>query len=436
MPGPSRPQVLYLTHRVPYPPDKGDRIRNYHILAWLARRASVHLACLDDEGLDDAKAGMLKGLADRVAVIPLRRESRGMRAAWSFATGHTVSEGAFHSPRLGALLRSWARETRYHAVLASASSLVPYLRLPEFAGIPAVVDFVDVDSQKWLDYAAASRGPRAWLYRAEGERLRRLERDATTWARGVLLVSEAEANLFRHACDAPNVYTVPNGVDLENFQPDLEVAESDRTCVFVGALDYRPNIDGACWFCREAWPEIHRQRPGARLLLVGRQPVPAVRRLGAVPGVEVVGQVPDVRPYVGGCRRGGRAVAAGAGRPEQGARGPGDEQGDRRLAAVAGRAPGPGRRPGLDGLDGRGMGRVGGPADGRSGPEAPARCRRPPLRRGVAPLGSVPGAPGIHPGARERHGPGGRRPGGAGARSVIRGNSSRRPIEGLVGRSG
>ncbi len=300
MPGPVRPKILYLTHRVPYPPDKGDRIRNYHILAWLARRASVHLACLDDEGLDDAKGGVLRGLADRVTVIPLRPKSRRMRAAWSFATGRTVSEGAFQSPRLASLLRGWARETRYDAVLASASSLVPYLRLPEFDGIPAVVDFVDVDSQKWLDYAATSRGPRAWLYRTEGERLRRLERDATTWARGVLLVSEAEANLFRHACDAPNVHTVPNGVDLENFQPDLEVAESDRTCVFVGALDYRPNIDGACWFCREAWPEIHRQRPGARLLLVGRQPVPAVRRLGAVPGVEVVGQVPDVRPYVAG----------------------------------------------------------------------------------------------------------------------------------------
>lgn len=294
---PARPRILYLTHRFPYPPDKGDRIRNYHILAWLARRATVDLACLDD-GLDAATDGVLRELADRVAVVRLRRSSRWARAAWALATGRTVSEGAFASSELTRLLRGWASDNRYDAVLASASSLVPYLRLPEFAGIPTVVDFVDVDSQKWLDYASASSGPRAWLYRTEGKRLHRVEREATKWARGVLLVSEAESNLLRHACDAPNVHTVPNGVDLEHFRSGGEAVESARTCVFVGALDYRPNVDGVCWFCREVWPEIHRLRPGASLLLVGRQPVPSVRRLAAVPGVEVVGQVPDVRPYL------------------------------------------------------------------------------------------------------------------------------------------
>jgi sugar transferase (PEP-CTERM/EpsH1 system associated) len=297
---PHRSRILYVTHRVPYPPDKGDRIRNHHVLAWLARRASVDLACLDDEGLDEAKADLLSGFADRVAVIRQWRGSRWARAAWSFAKGRTVSEGAFRSPELSELLRTWARESRYHAVLASASSLVPYLKIPELGGIPTVVDFVDVDSQKWLDYAATSRRPRAWLYRTEGERLRRLERDAASWASAVLLVSEAETNLFRHTCDAPNVHTVPNGVDLESFRSDETVAESERTCVFVGALDYRPNIDGICWFCRAVWPEIHRRRPGARLRLVGRQPVPPVRRLGAISGVEVVGQVSDVRPYLAG----------------------------------------------------------------------------------------------------------------------------------------
>ena len=212
--------------------------------------------------------------------------------------GRTVTEGAFSSPALRNLLRGWAKETRYHATLASASGMASYLRLEEFDGVPAVVDFVDVDSQKWFDYAQSCRGPRAWLYREEGRRLRRLEHDATTWARGTILVSEAETNLFRRSCNAPNVYTVTNGVDLEKFTPDDQTEETDQTCVFVGALDYRPNVDGVCWFCRDVWPEIYRRRPGARLLLVGRQPVPAVRRLSSVPGVELIGQVPDVRPYL------------------------------------------------------------------------------------------------------------------------------------------
>jgi sugar transferase (PEP-CTERM/EpsH1 system associated) len=293
-----RPNVLYLVHRFPFPPDKGDRIRNYHVLTWLARLASVHLACLADEDVDDKSVRMLEKLADRVAVVRQRAGERWARALASFASGRTITEGAFHSPELCDLVRRWAGDTKYHVTLASASSLAPYLRLKELEGVPAVVDWMDVDSQKWLDYARACRGPRAWLYRVEGRRLRRLEHDTTTWARATLLVSEAETNLFRQTCNAPNVHTVSNGVDMKYFHPSEAEVETDLTCVFVGALDYRPNIDGACWFCRHAWPEILRRHPTARLLLVGRQPVPEVRRLAEVPGVELVGQVPDVRPYV------------------------------------------------------------------------------------------------------------------------------------------
>src|SRR5262245_11014715 len=109
---PPRPKILYLTHRVPYPPDKGDRIRNYHVLDWLAARASIHLACLADEPADEATVGTLEGLADRVAIVRLRKGMRWARAAWSFAAGRTVSEGAFSSSELADLLRCWAGRTR------------------------------------------------------------------------------------------------------------------------------------------------------------------------------------------------------------------------------------------------------------------------------------------------------------------------------------
>jgi sugar transferase (PEP-CTERM/EpsH1 system associated) len=112
----------------------------------------------------------------------------------------------------------------------------------------------------------------------------------------VTLVGEAEAAIYRQFCAAGAVHAIPNGVDLDYFRPAPEAAEP--TCVFVGALDYHPNVDGAGWFCREVWPEVVRRRPGARFLLVGRRPAPAVRRLAGLPGVELVGQVPDVRPHV------------------------------------------------------------------------------------------------------------------------------------------
>jgi sugar transferase (PEP-CTERM/EpsH1 system associated) len=177
--------------------------------------------------------------------------------------------------------------------------MVPYLRVGALLDVPAVVDLVDVDSQKWFDYGVAHRGPKSWLYHLEGRRLRRLEYGLPDWARAVTLVSEDEAILFRRRVrPADLVHAVTNGVDTDYFRPQPGVQE--RGCIFVGALDYAPNVDGIVWFCREAWPDIRRRHPGATLSLVGRRPAPAVRRLAGLPGVKLVGQVPDVRPWLAG----------------------------------------------------------------------------------------------------------------------------------------
>lgn len=294
---PSRPSLLYLVHRVPYPPDKGDRIRAYHLLRFLARHADVWLACLADEPVPDEATAALRRYTKRLAVVPLGRWARWLRGLGSLASGGTVSEGAFRAPALAGTVRQWAGEARFAAALASASSLVPYLRLDELRGVPAVVDLVDVDSQKWLDYAAASRRPRAWLYALEGRRLRRLEQGLPGWAKAATLVSQAEADLFRGFCPWGAAAAVTNGVDLDYFRPP-EPPPPETGCVFVGALDYRPNVDAACWFAQDVWPDVRRRHPGAAFRLVGRRPAPEVRRLAGLPGVEVVGQVPDVRPYV------------------------------------------------------------------------------------------------------------------------------------------
>jgi sugar transferase (PEP-CTERM/EpsH1 system associated) len=286
--------ILYLVHRVPYPPDKGDRIRAFHVLKFLAKQGPVHLATLADEPISaEAQAGLTK-YCKKLEIVRLP-STRSLRMLWSLAIGRTASEGAFDSPALRTVLRSWIRESHYRVCLVSASSMVPYLLMPELKGLPAVVDLVDVDSQKWLDYVAAGWPPRSWLYSLEGRRLRRLEQELPTWVRAVTLVSEAEANLFRLFARPGRILVVTNGVDLEYFRPSEEANEAG--CVFVGALDYPPNVDGVQWFCRTVWPEIHRCHPGATMSLVGRRPVAAVQRLAGLPGVNVVGQVPDVRPY-------------------------------------------------------------------------------------------------------------------------------------------
>jgi sugar transferase (PEP-CTERM/EpsH1 system associated) len=292
-----RPVLLYVAHRVPYPPDKGDRIRVYHLLRHLAEQADVYLACLADEPVSDETRAALEGLCVRVAVVPLGRWSRWLWALATAGTGRSISEGAFHSRALRRLIRRWAQEVPFHAVLASASSVAPYLRVGGLSQVPAVVDLIDVDSQKWLDYAAAARGPRAWVYRLEGRRLRRRETMLPGWARAVTVVSDHEAALYRGFLPGGPVHVVPNGVDQDYFRPEAS-GEGENGCVFVGALDYRPNVDAACWFASEVWPAVHARHPAARLRLVGRRPVPEVCRLASVAGIDVIGQVPDVRPYV------------------------------------------------------------------------------------------------------------------------------------------
>jgi sugar transferase (PEP-CTERM/EpsH1 system associated) len=290
----ARPEILYVAHRVPYPPDKGDRIRTYQILRWLASRATVHLACLADEAVDPAASAALGRLAERVAIVPIGARSRWTGALGSLLCGRTATEGAFASRALSALLETWGREKQFTVAIGSASSVAPYLRLPSLRATPAVIDLMDVDSQKWFDYAASSGWPRSWLYLLEGRRLRRMEQELCTWSAGLVLSSTAEETLFRETVGDGPVHAVNNGVDLDYFHA-LD-ASSEPRCVFVGALDYRPNVDAACWFCREVWPLVRQRRSDATVALVGRRPAPAVCELADIPGVEVVGAVPDVRP--------------------------------------------------------------------------------------------------------------------------------------------
>jgi polysaccharide biosynthesis protein PslH len=293
----SKPNVLFLAHRLPYPLDKGDRIRTFHILRFLARRAAVYLAALADEPVSADAIEALTEVCHRVHIVPLGRRTRLVRGLGSFACGRTITEGAFSTGGLRRVIVQWTKETRFHAALASASSMAPYLRLSDLAHVPAILDLMDVDSEKWLDYSRARFWPLSWVFRAEGFRLRRLEQEMSRWARAVLLVSEAEADLFRAFCPWEEIHAVSNGVDLSYFQPTAE-APGPRSCVFVGALDYYPNVDAASWFCREIWPSIHRRHPKSTFLIVGRRPTAALQRVAEIPGVQVVGEVPDVRPYL------------------------------------------------------------------------------------------------------------------------------------------
>lgn len=289
-------RILYLVHRVPYPPNRGDRIRSYHLLRYLAERAEVHLATLADEPVPTTTVTELNRLCKAVAIEPLGA-TRWLRAATSLATGGSATEGLFRSAALRSKIRDWARRKPFDAVVVFCSSMMQYADMGELSGLPVVVDLVDVDSQKFYDYAHVRRGPKRWLYQWEGRRLRKLEQSLPTRVRAVTLVSEAEADIYRAFCPNACTLAIPNGVDLEYFQPRDPSSPRPR-CVFVGALDYPPNIEGIRWFCREAWPLILNNCPQATLAVVGRNPDPTVAKLAELPGVEVHASVPDIRPHL------------------------------------------------------------------------------------------------------------------------------------------
>jgi sugar transferase (PEP-CTERM/EpsH1 system associated) len=290
-----KPAVLYLAHRVPYPPDKGDRIRTYHLLRQLARWGTVDLLALADEPVSETALHPLRQVAREVTIVPAAGAMRWVRAATSLLTGGSASEGAFWSPTLADAVQAACQRHPYRAIFTSASSLGPYLDLPSARACPAIVDLMDVDSQKWRDFAGHAGWTKRWLYQWEAARVAALEARLARRAQALLVVSQAEADLLRRTLPDAPVEVVANGVDLDYFEP---ADPSGDGCVFVGAFDYFPNIDGAVWFCREVWPRVRERRPEERLRLVGRNPSDAVRALAQLPGVEVLGSVPDVRPAV------------------------------------------------------------------------------------------------------------------------------------------
>ena len=284
-------RLLYISHRVPYPPDKGERCRAFHEVRALSRAFRVTLASLAHRPADLEAAERMRRWCDEVVAVPAGGKLGLARGAMSLLAGRSVTQGYFHSR---ALYRALRRRGRFDVVVAYSSSMLPYA-----LAVPAtshVADLVDVYSEKWAAYARAAEPPKRWLYALEARGVRRLERRALDCCDAVVLVTQAEAD----ALPARNgtVHAIANGVDAEYFSPSPRPDRPARGLVFTGTMDYRPNVEGVCWFARDVWPHLRRSRPDLTFTIVGRDPTRQVRELAEREGIEVTGTVPDVRPYL------------------------------------------------------------------------------------------------------------------------------------------
>ena len=313
----TRANVLMLTHRVPYPPDRGDRIRACHLLEALAARYDVTLATVADEPTTPATMEKLHSLCQRVLVAQARPMQRRSAAVRALMTGKAITPAAMYDRSMAQQLIERHRREPFDAVLTYCTGMVGYTQalynaLPQHQQPPSqdggssarnphlavgakgsfrhVLDLVDVDSQKWAGFAESTRGPMRLVYQAESRRLRTVEAGEVVPFDAVTVISTAEAQRYRaHVTDRHEPVVVGNGVDLVRFSPGSPTHEP--VIIFTGVMSYKPNIDAAAWFARRVMPRILAAVPAARLDIVGKSPAREVKALDELPGVRVVGPV-------------------------------------------------------------------------------------------------------------------------------------------------
>jgi sugar transferase (PEP-CTERM/EpsH1 system associated) len=290
-------RVLFLTHRLPYAANRGDRIRALHLLRFLATHADVDLVSLVHDADEQAHAGDLADLAASVAVVRTRPVLGYAAALAAAPTDRPFTHALLDAPGLDAAVQRAIERHPPDVVLAYCSGMARVAMERPLSDFPMVLDMLDVDSEKWKALGVVGRAPARWIYASEARRLASFERLAVRTARSVMVVNERERASLRAIEPTANVHTVPNGIAIEEFRSPQAPSPEPRVA-FCGVMAYPPNADAAVWFARDIWPAIRRAVPTARLSLIGSDPPRAVRNLAVDPTIEVTGTVPDVRPHL------------------------------------------------------------------------------------------------------------------------------------------
>jgi len=297
-------ELLFLAHRIPYPPNKGDKIRSFNLLKHLARDYRVHLGAFIDDPDDWRHTEAVRGMCGETCFVSLRPTLARLGSLRGFLTGEALSLPYYRSARLQRWVDAILERGTVRHVLVFSSVMGQYLSDRLFTRARCVMDFVDMDSDKWCQYGENRPWPLSWIYRREGMALFRFERRQATRFHASIFVSEAEANLFKRSAPetAARVGFVENGVDTDYFSPERDYPSpygaEEKALVFTGAMDYWANVDAVDWFARQVFPQVRAQAPQARFYIVGARPSEGVRRLDQQSGIQVTGAVRDVRPYL------------------------------------------------------------------------------------------------------------------------------------------
>lgn len=287
-------RILFLSHRFPYPPTFGSKVRAFNIIRHLSASHQVTVLSLARNAQEQAASQGIAGHCHAFEAIRVRNPIQLLKIAATLPTPVSATEAFFHSAAMKAAVQRELGCQSFDFVFVHCSSVGHYV---EDVPLPKMLDFCDVDSRKWYDYAAFKAVPLSWGYEWEARRVAALERRLASRFGEVTVTTAGEVEALAQAGVRERTDWFANGVDLDYFCPGS--ADYDENVIsFVGRMDYFPNEQAMVDFCAEVWPLLRRRRPTLRLIIVGAEPTHRVRRLARLDGVVVTGSVPDVRPYV------------------------------------------------------------------------------------------------------------------------------------------
>ncbi len=297
-------KLLYLVHRLPFPPNKGDKISSNNMLNYFSGRWRVHLGTFIDDPEDWQYADVVRQKCEDSCIVDLPRSKRLTGSLYGLATGQALSLSYYGNAELQDWVRSSVERECPDAVLVFSGVMGRFVKGLLPAHVPVVFDAEDVDSEKWRSYARSKHWPLSWLYEREANKLLAYEREMAASTHVSIFVSAEEAALFRKLApeSANKVHHRTQGVDSVYFDPqiphDNPYQQGQKVLVFAGAMDYKPNVDAVKWFCEHVLGAVTEKEPNFLFCIVGMKPTDEVKQLGKLRGVEVTGGVPDVRPYL------------------------------------------------------------------------------------------------------------------------------------------
>ena len=295
--------LLFLVHRIPYPPNKGDKIRSYHLLNFLSQYYDIYLGAFIDDPEDNQYRERVSQFCKGVYLESLNPLNAKIKSLSGLISRKALSIPYYSSKKMQHWVNTQIEKNNIKQFLAFSSPMAQFLQnTPD--NTLKIMDFVDIDSDKWQQYCKTHKGLMSWIYAREADYLFDYEKSIAQQFSASLFVSQQEAQMFKEMCPeaAQKVYGISNGVDIDYFSPDYSSDSpyniDKKVLVFTGAMDYWANCDAVIWFANKVFPILRKKNPAFEFYIVGSKPTEQVFALKSIKGVFVTGRVDDIRPFI------------------------------------------------------------------------------------------------------------------------------------------